>query len=90
MPIWTPAAPMTRAAARPLPSAKPPATTTGISISGRTWVIRARVVSFPMWPPASRPSIIRPSAPLPSTLFASLRLGTTARTLVPTSLIGSM
>lgn len=47
VPICTPEAPMRRAAAMARPSTMPPAATTGISISGRTFSRRAMRVILP-------------------------------------------
>src|SRR6478735_3334292 len=68
----TPAAPYDRAAARPRPSKKPPAATTGMSTASRTVGSRSVVGTGPVWPPPSPPCTITASAPHAATFTACL------------------
>ena len=86
VPICTPWAPRARAAARPRPSAMPPAATTGMRTASTTWGTRASVVISPMCPPDSMPSATRPSAPMRSRRLARATLATTGSTLMPAAL----
>ena len=83
VPIWIPEAPKALAAARPLPSANPPAATTGILTAAVTIGTRTIVVTFPIKPPDSMPSAMIISAPTASILSAAFSVGTTGATLTP-------
>src|SRR6478752_2567256 len=71
----TPAAPYDSAAARPRPSKKPPAATTGMSLcaflrASRTVGSSSVVGTGPVWPPPSPPCTITASAPQAATFTA--------------------
>ena len=76
---------MSKAAAKPRPSTMEPATTTGISISGKIFSIKDIVVCDPICPPASMPSTTIASAPASWIRFANFKEGTTGITLMPAS-----
>jgi len=67
-----PSAPQASAAARPRPSRKPPAATTGTlcPTASSTWGSRMVVGTVPVWPPPSPPCTVTASAPS-STAFTA-------------------
>ena len=82
----TPAAPYDSAAARPRPSKKPPAATTGMSTASSTVGSSSVVGTGPVWPPPSPPWIITASAPQAATFSACRAAPTDGITTMPWSL----
>ena len=87
VPIWTPSAPMARAAAIEGPSTMPPAAMIGTSkrlaISGTS--TRVDAPSAFLNPPPSAPSTTRPSTPAAIAFSAPRSVGTTWNTVMPRS-----
>ena len=71
-----------------LPELIPPAAITGRATSLTTWFTKTRVEvsSFPLCPPASKPSATIASAPQASAFWANLTLETTCTTFIPCDL----
>ena len=69
----------------PLPSAMPPAATTGIFTALTTCGTSVMVVSSPICPPDSIPSAITASAPALSIILANATEATTGMTFMPAS-----
>ena len=90
VPICTPCAPSINAAAKPLPSAMPPAAITGMSTASTTWGTSVMVVADPICPPLSMPSATTASAPARSISFAMATLATTGITFTPAAFHISM
>jgi len=85
VPMAIPSAPRASAAARPRPSAKPPAAITGIFTASTMLGTRTRLVTSPPWAAASWPVTRRASVPYSSARCAWRRLTTVATTLPPYS-----
>ena len=84
VPIQAPCAPSRSAAARPRPSAMPPAATTGIGATASTMAgSSANVPMAPACPPASPPWAMMTSAPAWAALIACASVCTCANTLAP-------
>ena len=90
VPICTPAAPITKAAAACLPMAMPPAAMTGRSVASTISGVSTIVVSSPTWPPLSPPSAISAEAPSLVISFAIATEATTGMTFTPFSFHAAM
>ena len=85
MPMAMPSAPQARAAARPRPSVKPPAATTGTSTASTTCGMSSDVGTTPVWPPPSAPWAITASTPHSATFSAWRAAPTVGMTTTPAS-----